>query len=132
MGIIEYRLVLTNFSILLWGIIENFWAANGRHRAYSKIAAKATEEPIWQLPLEPWHKNMCPSAFADTANSRTMKGGGAGGASNAAGFLARFVENDGSGWLHFDLAAAYNGSSNSFWAAGGTGLGIATIAELIK
>jgi PepB aminopeptidase len=98
----------------------------------AKKIAQQVNEPIWQLPLEPWHEEKCPSEFADTANSRPKPGGGAGGASNAAGFLSRFVDNDGAGWLHFDLAAAYNGNSTSLWGAGGTGLGIATIAELIK
>ncbi|MFT5758081.1 MAG: PepB aminopeptidase [Alteromonadaceae bacterium] len=100
--------------------------------AQVKQCAVQVNEPLYQLPLESWHRDNCPSAFADTANSTTTKGGGAGGASNAAGFLSRFVENDGKGWLHFDLAAAYNGNENSLWATGATGLSIATIAELIK
>ena len=33
-------------------------------------------EPSWCLPLEKWHQNKCPSAFADTANSKAKKGGG--------------------------------------------------------
>ncbi|GLX79014.1 aminopeptidase [Thalassotalea insulae] len=98
----------------------------------AQLTAESVNEPLWQLPLAPWHQTKCPSVFADTANSRTQKGGGAGGASNAAGFLSRFVDNNGQGWLHFDLAAAYNGSANEMWAAGATGLGIATIAELIR
>ncbi len=97
----------------------------------AQASAKATGEPLWQLPLEPWHQDKCPSVFSDTANSRPVKGGGAGGASNAAGFLSRFVDNNGAGWLHFDLAGAYNGSESGLWAAGATGLGIATIADLI-
>ncbi len=95
-------------------------------------AAKAVNEPIWQLPLEPWHQSKCPSVFADTANSRPIPGGGPGGASNAAGFLSRFVPNEGKGWLHFDIAAAYNGKANELWAAGATGLSIETIAKLIS
>jgi PepB aminopeptidase len=97
----------------------------------AKLAAKSVNEPLWQLPLEPWHQDKCPSEFADTANSRPIPGGGPGGASNAAGFLSRFVPNAGKGWLHFDLSAAYNGNSNGLWAAGATGLGIATIAHLL-
>ena len=97
-----------------------------------KSSAKAVHEPVWQLPLEPWHQGGCPSAFADTANRSTVKGGGAGGASNAAGFLSRFVPNDGKGWIHLDLAAAYNGNGNSLWAAGATGISIATIADLLN
>ena len=93
--------------------------------------AKQVNEPIWQLPLEQWHQTKCPSAFADTANSRPIPGGGPGGASNAAGYLSRFVPNDGKGWLHFDIAAAYNGKANELWAAGATGLSIDTIAQLV-
>jgi len=100
--------------------------------AHAANCAKKVSEPLYQLPLEDWHKDNCPSAFADTANSTTQKGGGAGGASNAAGFLSRFVENDGKGWLHLDLAAAYNGSANNLWATGATGISIATIAELLR
>ena len=99
--------------------------------AKAQSAALLTAEPLWQFPLEQWHQDKCSSVFADTANSRTQKGGGAGGASNAAGFLSRFVPNNGAGWLHFDLAAAYNAGESSLWAAGATGLGIATIADLI-
>lgn len=97
--------------------------------AKAKQAAQAVSEPIWQLPLQVWHQDKCPSAFADTANSRLVKGGGAGGASNAAGFLSRFVKPK--GWVHMDIAAAYNGTANELWAAGATGLSIATIAEML-
>lgn len=93
--------------------------------------AEQQHELTWQLPLEKWHQQQCPSPYADTANSRPVKGGGAGGASNAAGFLSRFVGNEGKGWLHFDLAAAFNGSANACWAAGATGQGIRTIAATL-
>ncbi|WP_290614119.1 aminopeptidase PepB [Arsukibacterium sp. UBA3155] len=89
------------------------------------------QEATWQLPLEKWHQQQCPSPYADTANSRPVKGGGAGGASNAAGFLSRFVADDGKGWLHYDLAAAFNNSANSYWSAGATGHGIRSIATTL-
>ena len=94
--------------------------------------AKAAEvgERVWPLPLDPWHREMCPSAYADTANSRPMKGGGAGGASNAAGFLWHFVSPDVK-WLHMDLASAFADSANGLWAAGGTTHGMLTIAGLL-
>ncbi len=95
--------------------------------------AEQVQEGAWQLPLEKWHQGQCPSAYADTANSRPIKGGGAGGASNAAGFLSRFVPNDGKGWVHLDLAAAFQGSATGFWSAGATGVGIRLVAQtLIK
>lgn len=88
-------------------------------------------EPVWPLPLEVWHQDKCSSFFADTANSRAQKGGGAGGASNAAGFLSRFVGNEGKGWIHVDLAAAYNASGTSTMPAGGSGIGIRGIAQAL-
>ncbi|MEP2651326.1 MAG: aminopeptidase PepB [Paraglaciecola sp.] len=99
----------------------------------SKILTYSEQEfePSWSLPLEVWHKDACPSPFADTANSRSQKGGGSGGASNAAGFLSRFVGNQGKGWLHIDLAAAYNASSNTMLPAGGTAQGVRTIARAL-
>jgi PepB aminopeptidase len=94
--------------------------------------AEQVNEPVWPLPLELWHQNKCPSAYADTANSRPQKGGGMGGASNAAGFLSRFVPDDGNGWIHFDLAAAFNSGASSVAPAGATAMGIQTIATLIQ
>ncbi len=94
-------------------------------------AATAESERFWPLPLEPFHRDRCPSPFADTANSRPMKGGGAGGASNAAGFLARFVNPEGKGWIHLDLAAAYNGSATSEMPVGASGIGIKSVARIL-
>lgn len=100
----------------------------------NKALATAAEqrENLWRLPLQQWHKENTPSAFADCANSRPQKGGGSGGASNAAGFLLRFAPNNGKGWLHFDIAGAYHGSANSLWATGATALGVRTIAALLQ
>ena len=92
-------------------------------------SAEKVNEPHWRLPLMPWHQEQCPSPFADTANSRPVKGGGAGGASNAAGFLSRFVGNEGQGWVHFDLAAAYNRNGSEIMPNGASAIGIRTIAD---
>ena len=94
--------------------------------------AREENEPHWPLPLEKFHRNKCPSPYADTANSSTIKGGGAGGASNAAGFLSRFVAEDGKGWIHIDLAGAMFNADNSLWSAGGSAMGIRTIARLLQ
>ncbi|MBY5993654.1 aminopeptidase PepB [Ferrimonas balearica] len=94
-------------------------------------AAAEVDEGLWRLPLEPFHADKCPSAFADTANSRAVKGGGAGGASNAAGFLSRFAGTPPKGWLHLDLAGSYADSADGMNAEGATGLGMLTIANLL-
>ncbi|MGF1685911.1 aminopeptidase PepB [Photobacterium japonica] len=87
-------------------------------------------EPAWPLPLETWHQSQLPSHYADTANSRSQKGAGA-GASTAAAFLSRFVDTQQSQWLHVDLAACFRESPDSRWAAGATGLGVAHIAAML-
>ena len=102
-------------------------ALQARFLAY----AETQHEPFWPLPLAPWHRQQCPSYYAETANSRPIKGGGPGGASNAAGFLSRFVPREGQGWLHLDLAAAFSDNGSPLWAPGATALGLATIAECL-
>ncbi len=97
---------------------------------FMKLSA-SLNEPHWRLPLAQWHQDQCPSPFADTANSRPQKGGGAGGASNAAGFLARFVDYENSQWIHLDLAAAYSRNATDLMPAGGTGIGIRTLAKTL-
>jgi PepB aminopeptidase len=97
-----------------------------------KQFAEEEFEAAWPLPLEKWHQNNCPSPYADTANSRAQKGGGYGGASNAAGFLSRFVPNEGQGWVHIDLAASFQNSAGSLWSAGATTLGMRTVARTLQ
>jgi PepB aminopeptidase len=131
-GLIIDAATLTGAAITAVGAEYNALFALDKILAQKALAyAEQQQEPTWQLPLELWHQQQCPSAYADTANSRPVKGGGAGGASNAAGFLSRFVPDEGKGWLHFDLAAAFNNNSNSYWAAGATGQGIRTICATL-
>lgn len=92
--------------------------------------AQAVNERLWPLPLEKWHQSQCPSHYADTANVARVKG--TGDASNAAGFLARFVPREGKGWVHLDMCATVSPESNDLWAAGATGQGIHTIARLLQ
>lgn len=93
--------------------------------------ATSVGERVWPLPLDPWHLEACPSAYADTANSRAVKGGGPGGASNAAAFLSRFVSPDVQ-WLHMDIASSFEDTAGPMWSAGATAHGVLTVAELIK
>lgn len=132
-GLIIDAATLTGAAVTAVGGEYNALFALDKALAEKALAhAEQQQELTWQLPLALWHQQQCPSAYADTANSRPVKGGGAGGASNAAGFLSRFVPNEGKGWLHFDLAAAFNNSANAYWAAGATGQGIRTICATLR
>ena len=93
-------------------------------------AAKAENEQAWALPLEPWHASQLTSAFAELGNVASAEG--TAGATTAAAFLSRFVPNEGKGWVHLDLAAAYQKSGNELWATGAKGHGVRTIARWLQ
>jgi PepB aminopeptidase len=122
---------LTGAAITALGTDYNAVFAHAKKDAqwYLDIA-DTCDELHWQLPLESFHQGKCPSAYAMTANSRPVKGGGPGGASNAAGFLSRFVPVD-RHWIHLDLAAAFADSDGPLWAAGATAQGLRTLAAAL-
>jgi PepB aminopeptidase len=93
-------------------------------------AAKAEQEKAWALPLEPWHASQLTSAFAELGNVASAEG--TAGATTAAAFLSRFVRDEGRGWVHLDLAAAYQKSGNDLWATGAKGHGLRTIARWLQ
>jgi PepB aminopeptidase len=92
-------------------------------------SAAAENEPFWRLPLAEFHRSQLPSNFAELNN--TSNASFPAGASTAAGFLSHFVENYHQGWLHIDCSATYRKSAVDQWAAGATGLGVRTIANLL-
>jgi PepB aminopeptidase len=92
-------------------------------------SAAAENEPFWRLPLAEFHRNQLPSNFAELNN--TASAAFPAGASTAAGFLSHFVENYHEGWLHIDCSATYRKSAVEQWAAGATGLGVRTLANLL-
>lgn len=93
-------------------------------------SATDTNEKLWRLPLEAFHLQQIGSSFADIANIHSG-GESMAGASTAAAFLAKFVKQPESNWLHFDLSGTYLLAANGLWAAGGKGHGIETISELL-
>ncbi|MDU5454049.1 aminopeptidase PepB [Pseudescherichia vulneris] len=92
-------------------------------------SASAENEPFWRLPLAEFHRSQLPSNFAELNN--TASAAFPAGASTAAGFLSHFVENYREGWLHIDCSATYRKAAVDQWAAGATGLGVRTIANLL-
>ncbi|MGS0825018.1 aminopeptidase PepB [Shewanella sp. 0m-8] len=123
---------LTGAAVMAVGTNYNaIFSPKAEVLALAQQKALAVGERVWPLPLDPWHKDNCPSPYADTANSRPMKGGGAGGASNAAGFLWRFVSPQ-ANWLHIDLASAFSDAGDHLWSPGATTHGVLTIAGLLE
>jgi PepB aminopeptidase len=95
----------------------------------ASACAKQENEFLWRLPLEEFHFQQISSSFADIANIHS--GEGMAGASTAAAFLAKFVINPQSNWVHFDLSGCYQLSDNGLWAAGGKGHGVRTISKML-
>lgn len=92
-------------------------------------SAVSENEPFWRLPLAEFHRSHLPSNFADLNNIASPSH--AAGASSAAAFLSHFVSNYQQGWLHIDCSATYRKGAVDQWAAGATGLGVRTLANLL-
>jgi PepB aminopeptidase len=131
-GLVIDAATLTGAAKIALGNDYNaIFALDGALQARALEYARQENERHWALPLEKFHRHKFPSFYADTCNSRPVPGGGAGGASNAAGFLSRFAPNEGEGWLHFDLAGSFQAADNHRFAGGATGLGVRTIARIL-
>ena len=92
-------------------------------------SAASENEAFWRLPLAEFHRNHLSSNFADLNN--IAGAAHTAGASTAAAFLSHFVSNYQQGWLHIDCSATYRKGAVDQWAAGATGLGVRTIANLL-
>lgn len=92
-------------------------------------AAQIENEAFWRLPFEEFHRGQISSSFADIANIGSVPVGA--GASTATAFLSYFVENYQQNWLHIDCSATFRKSASDLWAAGATGIGMKTLANLL-
>lgn len=81
-------------------------------------AGDATDEPLWQLPLEHKYRAQLDSDIADISNM----GGPSAGSTIAALFLEHFV--GGIPWAHLDIAGTMNVEKDDSWrTTGATGFG---------
>ena len=92
-------------------------------------SAKIEQEPFWRLPFEEFHRGQISSSFADISNTGSAPVGA--GASTATAFLSHFVKDYQTNWLHIDCSATFRKSASDLWAAGATGIGVQTIANLL-
>ncbi len=84
-------------------------------------SAKASGDPVWQMPLWDGYDDMLASDIADTANS----GGAFAGSVTAALFLKKFVPAD-LPWAHFDTYA-WRPTSKPGRPKGGEALGLRAV-----
>jgi leucyl aminopeptidase len=103
------------------GVIGNHAGVVAQVRA----AAAATDEPVWELPLERRYRKELDSPVADLRNL----GGANAGAITAALFLEEFVA--GTPWAHIDIAGTAQSTGDAGWyTAGCTGFGARLLVQL--
>lgn len=91
-----------------------------------RASADATDEPVWQLPLDRRYDSYLRSSIADMKNL----GGVHAGAISAALFLAEFVGDI--PWAHLDIAGTAQADVASSWRAEGcTGFGARLLLDLL-
>jgi len=88
-------------------------------------AARATDELVWQLPLEHRYRKQLDSTIADMKNI----GGDHPGAITAALFLAEFAGRV--PWAHLDIAGTMHAGADESWRSkGATGFGTRLLVDL--
>ena len=91
----------------------------------ARAAAAATDEQIWQLPLERRYREQLSSEIADISNM----GGKYAGATTAALFLAEFTGDI--PWAHLDIAGTMQSEKDDSWRTrGATGFGTRLLIDL--
>ncbi len=90
-------------------------------------AGTVTGEKVWRMPVDDDFNKMIDSQFADMKNS----GGRLGGASTAAAFLQRFVNDV--PWVHLDIAGtAMNSPKNEISQTWASGWGVRLLERLVR
>ena len=91
-------------------------------------AGQRGAEDLWHLPIHSSHRDALKTAYADCRSTGKGKGGGA---SVAAAFLSKFI-NEGVKWAHLDVAGPAMLSEAKEWRCkGGTAMGMATLTEFV-
>ncbi|GAA3582968.1 leucyl aminopeptidase [Klugiella xanthotipulae] len=90
-------------------------------------SSAATDEPLWQLPLEKKYREQLNSEIADLSNM----GGKYAGSTLAALFLAEFVGE--TPWVHLDIAGTMQSETNDGWRPrGATGFGTRLLIDVAE
>ena len=93
-----------------------------------QAACDSVGDKTWRMPLDHSYHDQIKSTFADVKNT----GGRNGGSCTAAAFLEKFIE-DGTPWIHIDIAGVTTTASATHLAPkGATGWGVAALDQLVR
>ena len=110
------------------GAVGQIAGVLGNHQGFVdqvSTAARNTDEPVWQLPLDKRYRKQLDSPIADMKNV----GGDSPGAITAALFLAEFVGNV--PWAHLDICGPMCADADQSWRSkGATGFGTRLLVDL--
>ncbi len=130
----EYMLdvaTLTGACIVALGISISGLMGNDQKLMNQIVrASKATDEKVWQLPIDDEMREMVEGEQSDVRN--TQKGSrGEAGTSTAGAFLESFVDN--ARWAHLDIAGTcWREKANDYCGQGATGVGVRLVTRLVQ
>ena len=119
---------LTGAVLVALGQVATAVLGNDRALVRALVdAGDRTFERLWELPLWDEFEELIKSPIADIKNS----GGKNGGTITAAAFLRHFVGS--TPWAHLDIAGtAFLDKADGYRPAGGTGVGVRMLVDLIE
>lgn len=117
--------------VALGNIHTGYFTKNAALKKKIEVAADATGELVWNMPLVNHHSKDIKGTYADISNTSCSKGAGS---ATAAAFLENFV-GEGIPWAHFDIAGTAWAAGNRLAYCpkkGASGAMIRTFVELAK
>jgi leucyl aminopeptidase len=92
-----------------------------------EVAAEASGEIAWRLPLHPEYKELTKGTAADLTNAAAKRKAGT---IYAGAFLEEFV--DGKPWAHLDIAGTAWDTGRAYVGKGATGFGVRLLVRLAR
>jgi leucyl aminopeptidase len=127
-AIVDLATLTGAILVALGKTIAGHFANDDAFNAEYEAACRVTGDRTWRMPLDKDYHDLIKSTFADMKNT----GGRHGGSCIGAAFLEKFVE-EGTPWIHIDIAGVTTASSPTHLAAkGATGWGVAALDELVR
>ena len=125
--IIDYATLTGAARVAVGTEIAAMFCNNKELSGQISAAGDAVDDAVWPLPLHKGYSHMLSSKVADLVNSAAS---GFAGASTAALFLQRFIDDD-TPWLHFDVMA-FNTRNRPGRPEGGEAMALRAVYQYLE